>query len=52
MSIPAVSFVGAPGTGRYPIGTAIQGAGNGTTIVCVRLEAIATAGHNPRLSGE
>jgi hypothetical protein len=51
VSIPAISFVGAPGTGRQPIATAIQGDGNGATIVCVRLDAIGRRRHNPRLSG-
>lgn len=31
-----------PGTGRYPIGTAIEAAGNGATIVRVRLDGVAT----------
>jgi predicted RecA/RadA family phage recombinase len=35
--------VNAPGTGRYPIGTAIEAAGNGATVVRVRLDGIATA---------
>lgn len=30
--------VNAPGTGRYPIGTAIEAAGNGVTTVRVRLD--------------
>jgi len=32
-----------PGTGRYPIGTAIEAAGNGATLVRVRLDGVATA---------
>jgi predicted RecA/RadA family phage recombinase len=35
--------VNVPGTGRYPIGTAIEAAGNGATIVRVRLDGVATA---------
>ena len=35
--------VNAPGTGRYPIGIAIEAAGNGAAIVRVRLDGIATA---------
>jgi predicted RecA/RadA family phage recombinase len=35
--------VNAPGTGRYPIGIAIEAAGNGATAVRVRLDGIATA---------
>ncbi len=35
--------VNAPGTGRYPIGTAIEAAGNGATTLRVRLDGIATA---------
>jgi predicted RecA/RadA family phage recombinase len=35
--------VDVPGTGRYPIGTAIEAAGNGVTTVRVRLNGIATA---------
>jgi predicted RecA/RadA family phage recombinase len=35
--------VNVPGTGRYPIGTAIEAAGNGVTTVRVRLDGIATA---------
>jgi predicted RecA/RadA family phage recombinase len=35
--------VDVPGPGRYPIGTAIEAAGNGVTIVRVRLDGIATA---------
>lgn len=34
--------VNAPATGRYPIGTAIEAAGNGITTVPVRLDGIAT----------
>jgi predicted RecA/RadA family phage recombinase len=34
--------VNAPATGRYPIGTAIEAAGNGATIVRVRLDGVAT----------
>jgi len=39
----AAKQVNVPGTGRYPIGTAIEAAGNGTIIVRVRLDGIATA---------
>jgi hypothetical protein len=35
--------VNVPGTGRYPIGTAIEAGGNGATTVRVRLDGIATA---------
>jgi predicted RecA/RadA family phage recombinase len=35
--------VNAPGTGLYPIGTAIEAAGNGVTTVRVRLDGIASA---------
>ncbi|SRR5581483_4226116 len=35
--------VNLPGSGRFPIGTAIEAAGNGATIVRVRLDGIATA---------
>jgi len=31
-----------PGTGRYPIGIAIEAADNGATIVHVRLDGVAT----------
>jgi predicted RecA/RadA family phage recombinase len=34
--------VNAPATGRYPIGIAIEAAGNGVAIVRVRLDGIAT----------
>jgi predicted RecA/RadA family phage recombinase len=34
--------VNAPGTGRYPIGTAIEAAGNGAATVRVRLDGVAT----------
>jgi len=32
-----------PGTGLYPVGIAIEAAGNGTTIVAVRLDGVGTA---------
>jgi predicted RecA/RadA family phage recombinase len=35
--------VNLPGTGRYPIGIAIEAAGNGATAVRVRLDGVATA---------
>lgn len=35
--------VNVPGAGRYPIGVAIEAAGNGVTMVRVRLDGIATA---------
>jgi predicted RecA/RadA family phage recombinase len=35
--------VNAPATGRYPIGIAIEAAGNGLATVRVRLDGIATA---------
>lgn len=35
--------INVPGTGRYPIGTAIEAAGNSTTTVRVRLDGVATA---------
>lgn len=39
----AAKQVNAPGTGRYPIGTAIEAAGNGATIARVRLDGVATS---------
>ncbi|KAA1052958.1 DUF2190 family protein [Azospirillum argentinense] len=33
----------APGTGKYPIGVAVEAAGNGTSTVKVRLDGTATA---------
>ncbi|MFZ5691880.1 MAG: capsid cement protein [Pseudomonadota bacterium] len=39
----AVKQVNLPGTGRYPIGTAVDAAGNGVTTVRVRLDGVATA---------
>ncbi len=33
----------APGTGMYPIGTALLAAGNGVTIALVRLDEVSTA---------
>ncbi len=38
----AAKQVNVPGAGRYPIGTAIEAAGNGATIVRVRLDGVAT----------
>lgn len=35
--------VNVPGTGRYPIGIAIEPAGNGATLVRVRLDGVATS---------
>jgi predicted RecA/RadA family phage recombinase len=35
--------VNVPGSGRYPIGTAIEASGNGATTARVRLDGIATA---------
>ena len=35
--------VNTPGTARYPIGIAIEAAGDGATIVRVRLDGVATA---------
>ncbi|HVZ64624.1 MAG TPA: DUF2190 family protein [Lacunisphaera sp.] len=35
--------VNVPGTGRYPIGTAIEAAGNGATTVRARLDGVSTA---------
>jgi predicted RecA/RadA family phage recombinase len=35
--------VTTPGTGRYPIGIAVEDAGTGTTTVAVRLDGIGTA---------
>jgi hypothetical protein len=35
--------VNVPGSGRYPIGTAIEAAGNGVATARVRLDGIATA---------
>jgi predicted RecA/RadA family phage recombinase len=35
--------VNVPGTGRYPIGTATEAAGDGATNVRVRLDGVATA---------
>ena len=34
--------VNVPGAGRYPIGIAIEAAGNGVTTVRVRLDGVAT----------
>ncbi len=34
--------VDVPGTGRFPIGVAVEAAGNGVTSVAVRLDGIAT----------
>ncbi|HWP26591.1 MAG TPA: DUF2190 family protein [Xanthobacteraceae bacterium] len=39
----AAKQVNVLGTGRYPIGTAIEAAGNGATIVRVRRDGMATA---------
>ncbi len=39
----AAKEVNALATARYPIGTAIEAAGNGVTIVRVRLDGVATA---------
>lgn len=39
----AAKLVNAPGSGRAPIGTAIEPAGNGATTVAVRLDGVATA---------
>lgn len=39
----AAKQVNVPGAGRYPIGIAIEAAGNGATIVRVRLDGVATA---------
>jgi predicted RecA/RadA family phage recombinase len=39
----AAKVVTTPGTGRYPIGIAVEDAGNGTTTVAVRLDGIGTA---------
>lgn len=35
--------VTTPGTGRYPIGIAVEDAGNGATMIAVRLDGIGTA---------
>lgn len=35
--------VNAPGTGRFPVGVAVEVAGNGVTSVVVRLDGVATA---------
>lgn len=39
----AAKEVNVPGADRYPIGIAIEAAGNGATIVRVRLDGVATA---------
>ena len=39
----AAKQVNVPATGRYPMGIAIEAAGNGATTVRVRLDGIATA---------
>lgn len=39
----AAKQVNVPGSGLYPIGTAIEAAGNGATTVRVRLDGVATA---------
>ena len=38
----AAKQVNTPGTGRYPIGVAVEAAGNGATSVVVRLDGVAT----------
>ncbi len=38
----AAKQVNVPGPGRYPIGIAVEAAGNGATIVRVRLDGVAT----------
>ncbi|MGF1651666.1 MAG: capsid cement protein [Hyphomicrobiaceae bacterium] len=35
--------VNTPGAGRFPIGVAVEAAGNGVTSVAVRLDGVATA---------
>ena len=35
--------VNTPAAGRFPIGTAVEAAGNGVTSVAVRLDGVATA---------
>lgn len=35
--------VNVPGTSRFPIGTAIEAAGNGATTVRIRLDGVSTA---------
>jgi predicted RecA/RadA family phage recombinase len=35
--------VNTPGAGRFPIGVAVEAAGNGVTAVAVRLDGVATA---------
>ncbi len=35
--------VDVPGTGRFPVGVAVEAAGNGVTTVAVRLDGVATA---------
>jgi predicted RecA/RadA family phage recombinase len=39
----AAKQINVPGTDRYPIGIAIEAAGNGATIVRVRLDGVATS---------
>ncbi|UXU76304.1 MULTISPECIES: DUF2190 family protein [unclassified Paracoccus (in: a-proteobacteria)] len=39
----AAKQVNTPGAGRFPIGIAIEAAGNGITSVAVRLDGVATA---------
>ena len=34
--------INVPGTGRFPVGIATEGAGNGTTSVAVRLDGVGT----------
>lgn len=35
-------YVNVPGVGLYPVGTAIEAAGNGTTAIKVRLDGVST----------
>lgn len=40
----AAKVVNTPGAGRFPVGVAVEAAGNGVTSVAVRLDGVATAG--------
>lgn len=40
----AAKVVNTPGAGRFPVGVAVEAAGNGVTSVAVRLDGVATTG--------
>ncbi|MGS4947840.1 hypothetical protein ACVDG3_20385 [Meridianimarinicoccus sp. RP-17] len=41
--LEGVKQVNTPAAGRFPIGVAVEAAGNGVTSVAVRLDGVATA---------